>query len=508
MAESARSKVMTPAARVARLNGHPERSGGEFVLYWIQAYHRAEQNWALTAAIEAANRLDRPLLVYHGLGFTYPHANDRIHRFILEGVAELRERFERRGIGYHFYLRRRPEDPNDVLYRLARRAALVVTDDFPAFFLPERTRRAAGRLDVALWAVDGNGIVPLGAIPGEQYGAYTIRPRIRRLLPAHLRSIPAPAVRRHSLGLRADVPGTAVSVGTLDALIATSAIDHGVRPSPIYHGGAREARARLARFVAGPLRHYAEVRNEPGEDGTSRLSPYLHFGQIASQEVALAVHEAAGAAPEHREAFLEELIVRRELAFNFCRYNPHHRSLEALPAWARQSLARHSRDPRPHVYTVKEFEAATTHDDLWNAIQTELLATGLMFGYYRMYWGKKIIEWGPSPEEAQRTMIALHEKYALDGRDPNTYGNILWCFGKHDRPWPERPILGKVRYMSRGGMETKTDVAGYLARVNHCCDAAGRPELRVEPTTMARTARQGKRGDGMARVDWSYHRPG
>lgn len=508
MVQPSRSRSLVPEARLARLNDQPERPRGDFVLYWIQAYHRAEQNWALAAAIEAANRLDRPLLVYHGLGFTYPQANDRIHRFILEGVAELHERFETRGIGYHFYLRRRPEDPNDVVYRLARRAALVVTDDFPAFFLPEQTHRVAERLDVALWAVDGNGIVPLGAIPGEQYGAYTIRPRIRRLLPAHLRPIPEPEVRRQWLGLRADVPATAVSVGTIDALIATSAIDHGVRPSPIYRGGAGEARARLARFVAGPLRDYAAARNEPGKDGTSRLSPYLHFGQIAPQEVALAVREAAGAAAEHREAFLEELIVRRELAFNFCRYNPHHRSLEAVPDWARRTLARHTKDPRPHAYTMEEFEAATTHDDLWNAIQAELLATGLMFGYYRMYWGKKIIEWSPSPEEAQRTMIALHEKYALDGRDSNTYANILWCFGKHDRPWPERPILGKVRYMSRAGTETKTDVAGYLARVNRWCEAAGRPELRVKPPTMAGTTRQVKREDEMARVDWSYHRPG
>jgi deoxyribodipyrimidine photo-lyase len=499
---------VVPAARVARLNDQPERSGGDFVLYWIQAYHRAEQNWALTAAIEAANRLDRPLLAYHGLGFTYPHANDRIHRFILEGVAELREGFEKRGIGYHFYLRRRPEDPNDVLYRLARRAALVVTDDFPAFFLPEQTRRVAGRLDVALWAVDGNGIVPLGAIPGEQYGAYTIRARIRRLLPAHLRPVPEPKVRRDPLTLRLNIPETRVAPDSIDALIAACAVDHAVPPSPVYRGGRREARARLDRFVAGPLRAYASARNEPGEDGTSRLSPYLHFGQIAPQEVALAVRGAAGAAAEPREGFLEELIVRRELAFNFCRYNRHHRSLEALPGWARQSLARHARDPRPHVYTAKAFEAATTHDALWNAIQTELLTTGLMFGYNRMYWGKKIIEWSPSPEEAQRTMIALHEKYALDGRDPNTYSNILWCFGKHDRPWPERPVFGKVRYMSLAGMETKTDVAGYLARVNHWCDAAGRPELRVEPPAMAGTARQARREDGMARVDWSYHRPG
>ena len=205
----------------------------------------------------------------------------------------------------------------------------------------------------------------------------------------------------------------------------------------------------------------------------------MHFGQISVQEVALAVRSATRAPQEHRDAFLEELIVRRELAFNFCRFNPHQRTLASLPAWAQATLAAHAEDPRPHVYSPKEFEAARTHDDLWNAIQAELLTTGLMFGYYRMYWGKKIIEWSRTVDEAQQTMIFLHEKYALDGRNANTYSNILWCFGKHDRPWAERPVFGKVRYMSRAGMETKTDVPGYLDRVNRWCEAAGRPDLVV-----------------------------
>jgi deoxyribodipyrimidine photo-lyase len=457
-------------------------------------YHRAEQNWALTTAVQAANRLGLPLVAYHGLGCTYPHANDRIHRFILEGVAELKERFARRGILYHFYLRRRASDPNDLLYRLSRRAALVVTDDFPAFFIPAQTARVAGNLDVAMWAVDGDGIVPLAAIPGEQYGAYTLRPKIRRLLTEHLRPVPEPSPGRDSLAIALDVPASPITPVTLEADIASSDIDHGVRPSPVYHGGYREARERLGRFVAGPLHRYGTARNQPGEETTSRLSPYLHFGQISVQEIALAVRDATRAPQEHRDAFLEELIVRRELAFNFCRFNPHHRTLAALPAWARSTLAAHADDPRPHLYPPEAFETARTHDDLWNAIQAELLTTGLMFGYYRMYWGKKIIEWSRTVEEAQQTMLALHEKYALDGRNPNTYSNILWCFGKHDRPWGERPVFGKVRYMSRAGMETKTDVPGYLDRVNRWCVEAGRPDLRVQaPVKPAKTTRKPER---------------
>ena len=295
---------------------------------------------------------------------------------------------------------------------------------------------------------------------------------------------------RDSLSLVLDVPGTDISAMTQQSEISASDIDHGVAPSPVYHGGYREARERLDRFVAGPLHAYATARKRPGEETTSRLSPYLHFGQISAQEVALTIRDATRAPQEDRDAFLEELLVRRELAYNFCRFNANHRTLAALPAWAQATLAAHAEDPRPELYTSEEFAAAHTQDTLWNAIQAELLTTGLMFGYYRMYWGKKIIEWSRTPAEAQSIMIGLHEKYALDGRNANTYSNILWCFGKHDRPWAERPVFGKVRYMSRAGMEAKTDVAAYVDRVNRWCEVAGRPDLCVQVTVKpARTKR-------------------
>ncbi len=485
-----------PPERIRALNDRPDRAGAAYVLYWIQMYHRAEQNWALTVALDAANRRGLPLVIYHGLGCTYPNANARIHRFILEGVAELRDRFAHRGLLYHFYLRRRRTDPNDVLYRLAQRAALVITDDFPAFFIPQQTMRVAERLDVAMWTVDGNGIVPLAAIPGEQYGAYTLRPKLQRLLPEHLRPVPEPQPMHDSLAISLDAPGTPITSPSIVPAIAGSDIDHRVASSAAYCGGYRQARARLDRFIAGPLRAYATARNRPGDEPTSRLSPYLHFGQISANEVALAVRDTTGIPQEDRDAFLEELIVRRELAFNFCHFNPHHRTLAALPDWAQATLAAHADDPRPELYTAEEFEAARTRDTLWNAIQTELLTTGVMFGYYRMYWGKKIIEWTRSAVEAQAIMIGLHEKYALDGRNANTYANILWCFGKHDRPWAERPVFGKVRTMSRTGTEAKTDVPAYIAQVNRWCEAAGRPDLRVEaafePAQRSVPARRGR----------------
>jgi len=306
-----------------------------------------------------------------------------------------------------------------------------------------------------------------------------------------------------------DIPESIVTPTTIEAHIAASEIDHGVPPSLVYHGGYREARARLERFVGGPLPKYGAARNQPGAETTSRLSPYLHFGQVSTQEVALTVRDATDAPQVDRDAFLEELIVRRELAFNFCRFNPHHRTFAALPSWAQSTLTEHAGDLRRHVYSAEALEAARTHDDLWNTIQAELLTTGLMFGYYRMYWGKKIIEWSRTPAGAQETMIRLHEKYALDGRDANTYANILWCFGKHDRPWAERPVFGMVRYMSRAGMDAKTDTAGYLDRVKGWCIEAGRPDLAVKaPTKRAGRRAKRKGGPHMAHVDWSYHRPG
>jgi deoxyribodipyrimidine photo-lyase len=251
--------------------------------------------------------------------------------------------------------------------------------------------------------------------------------------------------------------------------MAASEIDHTVRPALGIEGGRLAAERQLNRFLEGALRRYARERNEPSAHATSGLSPYLHFGQIGALEVALAARSYSS---EHKliaDEFLEELIVRRELAFNFARFasqpNLVEASLEVLPDWARDTIARHRRDRRNPIYTAEQFERAETHDTLWNATQTELFLRGTIHGYYRMYWGKKVIEWSASCEEALRTMIHLHDRYALDGRDPNTYTNILWCFGLHDRPWPERPIFGTLRSMSLEGMRRKTDVDAYIGEV-------------------------------------------
>jgi deoxyribodipyrimidine photo-lyase len=264
-------------------------------------------------------------------------------------------------------------------------------------------------------------------------------------------------LKRHFAGQGSDPPGP----------VASCEIDHSVPPSTLFRGGRLEAERHLQRFLEERLRRYSADKNEPSAHVTSGLSPYLHFGYISSLEVALAVRDYAA---EHKLVageFLEELIVRRELAFNFVRYAKRVDTLDELPDWARATLNRHRADPRDPVYTQEQFESAATCDDLWNATQKELLLRGKIHGYYRMYWGKKIVEWSASPEEALATMIHLHDRYALDGQDPNTYANILWCFGLHDRPWGERPVFGTVRWMSREGMNRKTDVKAYLKEIEY-----------------------------------------
>ena len=413
---------------VRKLNDCPVRPDGEYVLYWIRAARRAESNPSLVFAAGLANSLGLPVLAFESLAGSDPYGNDRYQAFLLQGAAELAAGLGKLGIGYTH------EDPFG-------RAAAVVTDDWPTALSQDNP----AALDVQCYAVDSSCIVPHTAIPGRAYAAYSIRPKIHRLLPRFLKPVPPVRVERAFPRL-----------GEIRTVHAAGAE---------FSGGRRSALRCLRRFLKERLSRYSAAKNEPSAHATSDLSPYLHFGYISALEVALAVRDYAS---EHRlmaDEFLEELIVRRELAFNFAYHAAKVDSLDELPGWARQTLDAHRRDPRDPVYTPEQFENAATHDDLWNATQKELLLRGKIHGYYRMYWGKKILEWSATPEEALATMIHLHDRYALDGRDPNTYANILWCFGLHDRPWPERPIYGTVRSMARSGMDRKTDTAAYIREI-------------------------------------------
>ena len=468
--------------RVRELNTSPLRPGARFVLYWAQMNRRVETNHGFVFAAELANRHKLPLLVYEGLTWRYPHANDRLHRFILEGVPETAAELKRRKVGYFFYLDATREHRDDVLYQLAEHALCVVTDDYPTFIASMHNARVPQKIGVAYYVVDSSCIVPMSRHEKRAYGAYTIRPKIKRELPTYLKPLESVAVERawRDEILPEEIRGlrTEATVEKIPGLIAGCEINHSVAPSLSFTGGYGAARKHLELFLEKKLARYAGESNQPAKRATSDLSPSLHFGHISALEVALAVRDYA---EEHKliaDSFLEELIVRRELAFNFARFTPNPESLDVLPDWCKKTMAKHAADPRPFEYTPKQLEDAETYDELWNATQKELLLRGKIHGYYRMYWGKKIMEWSRTYEQALEVMIHLHDVYALDGRDPNTYTNILWCFGLHDRPWGERPVFGQLRYMSLDGMKRKTDTAAYIKEVGYM-ERMGKDPYRI-----------------------------
>ncbi len=426
-------KQMVPPERVQLLNDFPARTGAEYVLYWAQANRRVDFNHGLAFAVETANRLRLPVLFAEGLNRQRPFPSERFDNFILDGVADNAKSAAKLGIGYEF------SDAKAALYRWAKNAAAIVTDDFPAYIVRDHNSRVPPKIGIPYYAVDSSCIVPMSCFPKQEYAAYTLRPKILRLLDEHLHPV---EMERVQCKWKAPLTPVPAAPGT--------------------GGGRSAALQRLQHFLDRDLVRYAKYNREPSAHATSRLSSFLHFGHISAMEIALAVRQRAAEEKLIVPEFLEQLIVRRELTFNFARYGPDPRTLSALPDWAQKSLAKHEGDAREWSYTCSQFEHAKTHDALWNATQKELLRDGVVQGYYRMYWGKKIIEWSASHQDALDTMIYLHDQYALDGRDPNTYTNILWCLGLHDRPWTERPIFGMIRYMNLAGMRRKTNVDAYI----------------------------------------------
>ncbi len=457
------------AARLVEVNGRPDRGDGDFVLYWMQACHRLDDNWAFRYAVREADRLGKPLVVHQGLDPTYPYASDRIHHFVLHGARETAARAAELGVHYQFVLRRRRSDDRRVVDRIAGRAALVVTDLYPTAGVRERTARLAARLPVRVVKVDGFGIVPASLFPKEEYAARTIRPKLARvrahfLEPVETRGgrIPLPAPAWRALGDEAGIAPIALDSADLTAEIAACEIDHTVPPAPLVPGRAA-ALARLAHFLDTGFGAYSTRRREPADDdGSSRLSPYLHFGHLGSAELARAVLERGPA--DQAEAYLDEACTWRELALNYCLRNPDHQTLRALPAWARESLEAHRSDLREHLYTVGQLERGETHDRLWNAAQQELVSSGQLHNTMRQIWGKSVLLWTRDADDALAALITLNDRWALDGRDPNSYTNILWCFGKFDRPFQERPILGKIRPISLARAWKKFDLDPYVAR--------------------------------------------
>ncbi len=398
--------------RAKALNEKRPRADAAYVLYWAQMNRRVESNHALLYAAELANQLGLPVLYYEGLTCSYPHASDRLHTFILEGVPDQQRRLQRAGIGYVFCLRRRRSDPDDALYRLADDAAVVVTDDYPTFIARRHNESVPAKLDIPYLVVDSSCIVPMRLLEKREWAAYTIRPKIKRMLPEYLKPADALDVKQKFSG---DIPDFHTEVTHHQHCAACFRVRD--RPScrtleVLYRRtvGSRKALEALPGKQSAAL--CAAIAMSPRAHATSDMSPYLHFGQISSLEIALA---AKCYAEEHEliaDEYLEELIVRRELAFNFALFSEKPDSLQNLPDWAKQTLLEHAADKRSPSYTREQFETARTHDVLWNATQKELLLRGKTHGYYRMYWGKKIIEWSPTAQDALETMVYLQDRYA------------------------------------------------------------------------------------------------
>jgi deoxyribodipyrimidine photo-lyase len=496
------SKV--PALRVRDVNGAGVRADGEYVLYWMIANRRLTYNFALDRALEYCRELDKPLLILEALRCGYRWASERLHGFVLDGMADNAAACAEYRVAYFPYVEPTAGAGSGLLEELAARACLVITDEFPCFFLPRMVEAAGRKLRVRLEAVDSNGLLPLRAAEQVFARAFDFRRYLQKALGPHLREFPAAdALRKAKFKGMAAIPEKIalrwprVGQSLLDAkdgLLRELPIDHAVRTAEL-RGGAGAARARMKDFVARKLAGYGERRSEPEADFSSGLSPYLHFGFISVHQVLheMARHETW--TPEKlglrsngsregwwnmsasAESFMDELVTWRELGYNFNAQREDYDKFESLPPWALKTLREHTRDEREHTYTLEEFATGATHDPLWNAAQRQIVREGVMHNYLRMLWGKKILEWTRTPQEAAEIMIELNNKYGLDGRNPNSYSGIFWVLGRYDRPWgPERPIYGQIRYMSSENTARKFSVKNYMAK--YASEAAERPAGR------------------------------
>ncbi|MFW5915194.1 MAG: deoxyribodipyrimidine photo-lyase [Planctomycetota bacterium] len=429
---------------------------GDYVLYWMQQAQRAEWNHALERAITVANNANLPVLAAFGITQRFPGANERHYAFMLEGLRDTKERMAKRGIPLIIRL----VPPVKLVSQLAPQAAAIVADRGYLDLQRRWRERVASRTGCRFVEVDTDAVVPVHrASSKEEYAARTIRPKIRGQLNSYLEPV-RPITPRHRLD---SAPCNTMELEDIDGMLEDMRISRSGGRVSSYRGGYTRATRRLEAFIETALPHYNDLSRDPNADCASHLSPYLHFGQISPVEIALKIQDADEVEQNNIDAFLEQLIVRRELALNFCWYNPDYDSFDCLPEWAQDTLMEHRKDPRPYSYTEDELESAETHDPYWNAAQMRMMTTGYMHNYMRMYWGKKILEWMESPRTAFQTALKLNNRYELDGRDPCSFANVAWCFGKHDQGWKERDIFGKVRYMNARGLERKFDMDQYLS---------------------------------------------
>ena len=483
--------MSVPSIRVRSLN-EVEVADGDYVLHWMVAFRRPRWNFALEHAAARATELDKPLVVLEALRVGYPWASDRLHQFILDGMRAHRSYFANQSVVYLPYVEPEAGAGRGLLEALAERACLVVSDDYPSFFIPTMQRAAASKIGARLEVVDSNGLLPLRAATKTYSRAFDFRRFLQKTLPEHLANMPLedplrelpPPAGSFEDALRERIARWPLATDAVlrGETLASLPIDHEVRPVE-FEGGFVAGERQMHDFLDGAFTRYAEDRNHPDDGSSSGLSPWLHFGQVSSHQIFHEITANEGwsedrlstkvngaregwwGMSENAESFLDELITWREVGFNMCALNPDYDKYESLPEWARASLEKHESDPRPHLYSREQMEHSETDDEVWNAAQTELRETGRMHNYLRMLWGKRILEWTPTARDALSIMVELNNKYAVDGRDPNSYSGIFWVLGRYDRAWgPERPIFGKIRYMSSANTLRKLRMRDYLAR--------------------------------------------
>ena len=476
--------------RIKVLNDfNPNTDFGKYVLYWSLSFRRSTYNYALQRAVEWSNELKKPLLIFDPLQLRYDWASERLHQFILESIKDNYEAYRGTNVGYFPYVEINEGEIKGLFKALADSASVVISDDFPAFFIPQMTAKGTGSVKSRFELVDSNGLMPIHAAEKEFVRAHDFRRYMHKNILEHIIDPPqenpvAVLEKKFSDKLIINIlekwKPTEVKNINIPKFIESLPIDKSVKASDIA-GGSIAAVDRMNTFFKKGFNSYAERRSYPSEDFSSGLSPYLHFGNISSYEVFKKVVEIEEwdadktdskkignrrgwwGMSENAESFLDELITWREVGFHTCVYKANFDQYESLPNWAINSLEEHIKDKREYIYSYEDLDNSRTHDEIWNAAQNQLREQGIIQNYLRMLWGKKILEWTETPEIAANYMIQLNNRYALDGRDPNSYSGIFWTLGRYDRAWgPERPIFGKIRYMTSQSTAKKFDLSGYM----------------------------------------------
>ncbi len=475
--------------RVFKRNEKEPNPKGEYVLYWMQINRRFHYNFALEYAIGWANKLDKPLLILEAFSCDYPWATDRSHMFMMQGMKEHLEYAQDQDLNYVSFVEEKPDQYEKLLKDLSAKASVLVTDEYPVFIMRKRNETYPKEIDLPYYTVDSNGLIPLGLTDKDPYSAYFFRKIMQKNFVEAYTNPP----QKNPLGeiqnkrkidlpdsIFSNIPDAGEALNNISEFISELDIDHSVKPID-WHGGRSAALGMMRQFIKDGLKVYDEKRNHPDEKKTSQLSPWLHFGKISEYEIVKAVleHQPDGwdlnsitfnkgstggffNGDPNIDGFLDEVITWREVGFHFAHHRPDYDKFESLPDWVQKSMDKHRDDPREFIYSYEELEQSKTHDDIWNAAQTQLREDGIIHNYLRMLWGKKVIQWTPDPETALEYLIKLNNTYAIDGRDPNSYSGIFWCFGRFDRAWQERPIFGKLRYMTSESTRKKVKLKQYL----------------------------------------------